>query len=46
MLIPSWIPKENWNDLLAMSLIPGELEQFISKYLLFISFLLFLIYFF
>lgn len=27
--IPSWIPNENWNDLLAMSLIQGELDHFV-----------------
>jgi hypothetical protein len=26
--IPKWIPKDNWNDLLAMSLLQGELDHF------------------
>jgi hypothetical protein len=27
--IPSWIPTENWNDLLAVSLIQGEMDHFV-----------------
>ncbi|RNA04920.1 dynein beta ciliary-like, partial [Brachionus plicatilis] len=27
--VPNWIPKDNWNDLLAMSLIPGDLDHFV-----------------
>lgn len=27
--VPAWIPKDNWNDLLAMSLLQGELDHFV-----------------
>lgn len=27
--VPNWIPKDNWNDLLAMSLLQGELDHFV-----------------
>ncbi|CAF0814108.1 unnamed protein product [Brachionus calyciflorus] len=27
--VPNWIPKDNWNDLLAMSLLQGDLDHFV-----------------
>jgi hypothetical protein len=27
--IPNWIPADNWNDLLALSLLQGELDHFV-----------------
>jgi hypothetical protein len=27
--VPNWIPTDNWNDLLAMSLLQGELDHFV-----------------
>ena len=26
---PNWIPADNWNDLLAMSLLQGDLDHFV-----------------
>lgn len=27
--VPDWIPQDNWNDLLAMSLLQGDLDHFV-----------------
>ena len=27
--VPNWIPKDNWSDLLALSLLQGEMDHFV-----------------